>query len=114
MLSRMASVVVLILLTLTVLLLPVATTATTNSNSILIGLKSSNVFNVLYGNQGWYVPYVYQGDSSLVGPTLSWPVFYNGSQASQYYWFESGRDQPVLELVPPRNSVSGVALWRET
>ena len=115
MLSRMASVVVLILLTLTVLLLPVATTATTNSNSILIGLKSSNVFNVLYGNQGWYVPYVYQGDNYYgVGPTLSWPVFYNGPQASQYYWFESGRDQPVLELVPPLGSSSGVVLWRET
>ena len=93
----------------------VVTNAATGSNSpgILNSLKSSDVMDLLYGNQEWYVAHIYQGANGAT-PTSSWPVFYNGTEASQNYWNENGRDQPILDLVPLQGDVSGVMYWDET
>lgn len=110
--TRIVSIAMLIL-TFTALFLLITANATTSNNSILSSLKRSNVLDLLYGNKGWYVAHVYQGDNDGT-PTSLWPVFYNASEASQYYWKESGRDQPVLELVPSQGSASGAVFWSET
>jgi hypothetical protein len=72
------------------------------------------VLNLLYGQQYFGVPHVYQGDYNGT-PTSQWPVCYGPSNASQY-WSQGGisSDQPVLELVPAQQGVAGAMFWSET
>ena len=111
-LTRIVSMITLILMLLVPLLVITNVAAGSNSANILNSLKSSDVMDLLYGNEGWYVTHIYQGANGAT-PTSSWPVFYNGTEASQNYWGENGINQPILDLVPLQGTASGAMYWSE-
>jgi len=72
------------------------------------------VLNLLYGQQYFGVPHVYQGDNNGA-PTNSYPVYYGPNNVSQY-WSQAGisSDQPVLMMVPAQTFSAGAMFWSET
>ncbi|WP_069808108.1 hypothetical protein [Vulcanisaeta thermophila] len=75
---------------------------------------SFNVMNLLNGQQNWYVPHVYQGDTNQ-NPTSSYPIYYPPSTAPQYWApISTSINQPVLMMVPARTFSAGAMFWNET
>ena len=84
------------------------------SFSETINPPSTNVMNLLNGQNAIYVPHVYQGVYQG-SSNSSWPVYYGPSTASQY-WSQGGisSNQPVLELAPAKMFSAGAMFWSET
>jgi len=83
------------------------------SFSETINPPSANVMNLLNGLQAFYVPHVYQGDSSGQS-TSKWPVYYGPSTASSYWSpISTSINQPVLDMAPLQGITAGAMFWSE-
>lgn len=88
-----------------------------------INPPTSDVMNLLNGQQTWYVPHIYQGDygnpfTGYYPPTNSWPVYYgppSNSPSNYWYYISTSINQPVLEMVSSAYGwSSGAMFWQES
>jgi len=77
-----------------------------------INPPTADIMNLLNGQQSWYVPHVYQGDSNGRVNT-NYPTYYGSNTASNYWGLRSGIIQPILDMTPNSRWYAGVMFWSE-